>query len=80
MSTQQVRDEVVTFLLADHETTALALSWTWYLLGHHPIADADLFEEIRGALKARPPTVTDIGALHHAERVVTEALRLYPPA
>jgi cytochrome P450 len=80
LSARQIRDEVVTFLLAAHETTALALSWTWYLLGRHPAADAELFEEIRAVLQGRPPTIAEIAGLQHAERIVTEALRLYPPA
>jgi cytochrome P450 len=80
MSTRQIRDEVITFLLAGHETTALALSWTWYLLGRHPKIDLQLAEEIQTVLKGRLPTTDDLPALRFTEQVVSESLRLYPPA
>ncbi|MGO9702711.1 MAG: cytochrome P450 [Xanthobacteraceae bacterium] len=80
MSERQLRDEVITLLLAGHETTALALSWTFYLLSQHPEAEAKLGEELQRVLGGRPPTVADLPQLRHAEQVVTEAMRLYPPA
>ncbi|WP_414474776.1 cytochrome P450 [Microvirga sp. M2] len=80
MSVRQIRDEVITMLLAGHETTALALSWTWYLLGLHPAADAQLAEEAHTVLGERSPTVDDLPHLQFTEQVVSEALRLYPPA
>jgi cytochrome P450 len=80
MTDHQVRDEVMTLFLAGHETTAVALSWTWYLLAHHPEADARLADELRVVLGDRPPTVADLPALRYTEMVVRESMRLYPPA
>jgi cytochrome P450 len=70
----------MTLFLASHETTAVALSWTWYLLAQHPEADARLADELRAALTGRPPAVADLPALRYTEKIVTEAMRLYPPA
>jgi cytochrome P450 len=80
MSDKQVRDEAMTIFAAGHETTANALTWTWYLLSQSPEASARVHEEIDRALGGRLPTVADIPALPFVERVVTEAMRLYPPA
>jgi cytochrome P450 len=80
MTEQQLRDEVITLLLAGHETTALALSWTWYLLSQHPDVDARLAAELRDVLGGRAPAVSDLPHLVVTEQVVTEAMRLYPPA
>jgi cytochrome P450 len=80
MSDRQVRDEVMTLFMAGHETTAVALSWTWYLLAQHPAIDRRLAEELRSVLGDRAPTVADLPSLPYTERVVTEAMRLYPPA
>ncbi len=80
MTDRQVRDEVMTLFLAGHETTAVALSWAWYLLAQHPEADARLADELRAALTGRPPAVSDLPALRYTENIVTEAMRLYPPA
>jgi cytochrome P450 len=80
MTDRQVRDEVMTLFLAGHETTAVALSWTWYLLAQHPEVDARLADELRAALGGRPPEVADLPALRYTEMVVTESMRLYPPA
>jgi len=80
MTDQQVRDEAMTIFLAGHETTANALTWTWYLVSTAPAAEARLHEEIERVLGGRLPTVADIGSLPYVERVVTEAMRLYPPA
>ena len=80
MTDQQLRDEVMTLFLAGHETTAVALTWTWYLLAQHPEEDARLAEELRAVLGGRPPAVSDLPALRCAEMVVTESMRLYPPA
>jgi cytochrome P450 len=80
MSARQIRDEVITMLLAGHETTALTLSWTWYLLGLHPAVDMQLAEEVHTVLRGRSPTVDDVPRLRFTEQVVSEALRLYPPA
>jgi cytochrome P450 len=80
MTDRQVRDEAMTILLAGHETTANALTWTWYLVSTAPEVEARLHEEVDRVLQGRLPTVADIGALSYVERVVTEAMRLYPPA
>jgi cytochrome P450 len=77
---RQLRDEVMTMLLAGHETTALALTWTWSLLSSHPDADRRLHAEVDGALGGRPPDPGDVTRLPYAERVFKESLRLYPPA
>jgi cytochrome P450 len=80
MTDRQVRDEVMTLFLAGHETTAVALSWTWYLLAQNPDADLRLAAELSAVLNGRPPTVADLPALRYTEMVVTESMRLYPPA
>ena len=80
MTDQQVRDEAMTIFLAGHETTANALTWTWYLLGSAPDVEAKLHAELDRVLHGRLPTMKDLGALSYVERVVTEAMRLYPPA
>jgi cytochrome P450 len=80
MTDRQVRDEAMTIFLAGHETTANALTWTWYLVSTAPEVEARLHEEVDRVLAGRLPTVADIGALGYVERVVTEAMRLYPPA
>src|SRR5262249_37441741 len=80
MTDQQVRDEAMTIFLAGHETTANALTWTWYLLSGAPDVRAALHAEIDRVLQGRLPTVADIPSLPYVERVVTESMRLYPPA
>jgi len=80
MSDKQLRDEVMTFLLAGHETTALALSWTWHLLAQNSAAEGNLHGELDRVLAGRAPTFADMPALQQAERVIKEGLRLYPPA
>jgi cytochrome P450 len=80
MTARQLRDEVMTIYLAGHETTAVALSWTWYLLAEHPEVEARLSSELRDVLGGRTPSVADLPRLEYADMVVTEAMRLYPPA
>ena len=80
MSDRHLRDEAVTLFLAGHETTALALSWTWMLLSLHPEADARLAGELRSVLDGRAPAVDDLPRLRYTQAVVEESLRLYPPA
>jgi len=80
MSPKQLRDETMTLFLAGHETTALTLAWTWYLLSQNPTAETRLHEELRGTLGGRPPAVADLGRLPYLHAVVNEVLRLYPPA
>lgn len=79
MSDKQLRDEVATLMLAGHETTANALSWTWMLLAQNPECDRKLTEELKTVLNGRPPTVADLPKLHYAEQIIKESLRLYPP-
>jgi cytochrome P450 len=80
MTDRQVRDEAMTIFLAGHETTANALTWTWYLLSGAPEAARCLHAEVDRVLNGRTPLVTDIPALRYVEQVVTESMRLYPPA
>ena len=80
LSDLQIRDESLTLLLAGHETTANALTWTWYLLSQHAGIEARLHEEVDRVLAGRLPTLADVARLPLVERVVTEAMRLYPPA
>jgi len=80
MSDVQLRDEVMTLFLAGHETTANALSWTWYLLAQHPEVEARLFRELTEILRGKVPTAGDVARLPYTEMVVKESMRLYPPA
>ena len=80
MSDRQLRDEVITLFLAGHETTALALTWTWYLLARHPEKEAKLLSELDRVLGGRAPSVEDMPRLPYAGSVVYESMRLYPPA
>jgi cytochrome P450 len=80
MTLQQLRDETMTLFLAGHETTALALSWSWYLLSENPEAEARLHEELHGVLGGRAPETADLPRLPYLRGVVFESLRLYPPA
>ena len=63
MTDQQLRDEAMTLFLAGHETTALVLSWTWYLLSQHPEVEERLADEVRTVLGGRPPTMEDVPKL-----------------
>ncbi len=80
MTDQQLRDEVITLLLAGHETTALTLSWTWYLLAQYLEVKRRLHQELDPVLGGRLPTAGDQPKLPYADKVIREALRLYPPA
>ena len=75
----QLRNETITFLLAGHETTANALTWTFHLISQHPEVERLLVEEIRSVLGDRTPTLEDIPKLAYARRVIQESMRLYPP-
>jgi cytochrome P450 len=79
MTDRQLRDEVMTLLLAGHETTATALTWTWYLLSKHPGAARRLRAELNKVLGGRLPAVDDLSALDYTRRVIQESMRLYPP-
>src|SRR6476661_8231979 len=95
MTDTQLRDEVMTIFLAGHETTANALTWTFYLLSEYPSVEAKLYEELKSvlgssnandgkhaasSLELRLPTVDDIPNLEYTEKIVRESMRLYPPA
>jgi len=80
MTPRQLRDETMTLFLAGHETTALALTWTWYLLSGNPVAENRLHEELSSVLGSRLPQVSDLERLPYLQAVVNESLRLYPPA
>lgn len=80
MTDRQLRDEAVTLFLAGHETTALTLCYSLYLLASHPEADARLAAELSEVLDGRAPTVADIPRLKFTDAVIKEAMRLYPPA
>jgi cytochrome P450 len=80
MTDEQVRDEVMTIVLAGQLTTANALSWTWYLLSKHQEVENRLHEELDRVLGNGLPALADLKALLYTEKVITESLRLYPPA
>ena len=84
LSDLELRDEAMTIFLAGHETTAAALSWTWYLLGQHPAVERRLHEELDGRFGGgrdrRVPMADDAFALPYARAVLAESMRLYPPA
>lgn len=81
MSDQQVRDESLTLFLAGHETTAIAATWTWYLLSQNPEVEARLHEELDAVLEGgRSATADDVPRLVYTRQVLAESMRLYPPA
>lgn len=80
MNDRQLRDEVMTLLLAGHETTSNALTWMWYLLSQHPDVEARLHAELSTVLGGNLPTVDTLSDLKYTHMVIEEALRLYPPA
>ena len=80
MSSEQLRDEVVTLALAGHETTGNALAFTWYLLSIHPDVRRRLVGEVNTVLQGRRPDFADLDRLPFVQRVVKESLRLFPPA
>jgi cytochrome P450 len=80
LTDEDIRNEMVTFVLAGHETTATALTWVCYLLSTHPHVQERLAEEARIVLDGREPTMDDIPRLTYASAVFNETLRLFPPA
>jgi cytochrome P450 len=80
MNPKQLRDETMTLFLAGHETTALALAWTWYLLGENARTELCLHEELARVLGGRAPVLEDIERLPYLTALIRESLRLYPPA
>jgi len=80
MTDEQVRDEALTLFLAGHETTANALTWAWYLLSQNAEAEAAFHAELDRVLGGRLPSIADLPQLPYTAGVISEALRLYPPA
>jgi cytochrome P450 len=80
LSLPELRDEVMNFLIAGHETSALGLTWTWYLLAQHPEVEHRLHAETAQILGGRAPNFADLANLPYLDMVIHEALRLYPPA
>jgi cytochrome P450 len=80
MNDQQLRDEVMTLFLAGHETTALTLAWSWYLLGQNPEAVERFHAELDDVLSDRDAKFADWPRLKYTEQIVKESMRLYPPA
>ena len=80
MSDKELRDQLMTLLLAGHETTATSLGWTWYLLSQNPESERRLHHEIDRELQGRLPTYDDVSRLRYVEMVLAESMRLYPPA
>jgi cytochrome P450 len=80
MTTSELRDNLLTFIVAGHETTALTLSWALYLCAYDPAVQAAAHDEARAVLGDRAATQSDIANLPLIRQIVDEALRLYPPA
>ncbi|MBE0698198.1 MAG: cytochrome P450 [Anaerolineaceae bacterium] len=80
MEDVQIRDEVLTMLIAGHETVASALTWTWYLLAQNRLEQDRFYREVSEVLGGREPCASDLPALPYTAQVFSEALRLYPPA
>lgn len=80
MTDKQLRDEVMTLFLAGHETTALTLSWTWYLMAQNPLVEQKFHAELDDVLRGRVPTLEDLPRLKYTDMIAREAMRLYPPA
>ena len=79
MSIQQVRDEAMTLFLAGHETTAVAMTWTMYLLSRHPGVEEKLQAELDEVLNGRVPEPEDLPRLAYTRKVLSESMRLFPP-
>ncbi|MBI4695788.1 MAG: cytochrome P450 [Gammaproteobacteria bacterium] len=79
MSDTQLRDELVTLMLAGHETSAMALVWTIHLLAQHPDCEAKLLDELDRELGEKPATSADLARLPYLKQVVQESMRIYPP-
>src|SRR3984885_7566738 len=79
MTAQEVRDQVITIFLAGHETTAMAMTWTWFLLSQHPAEEAKLHAELDTVLGGRAPSHEDLSKLTYTRMVVEESMRIYPP-
>jgi cytochrome P450 len=79
MTDKQLHDEILTLLLAGHETTANALTWTFLLLAENPEVEAKLTAELQAVLDGRSPTLSDLSRLPYTEMVIKESMRVYPP-
>jgi cytochrome P450 len=79
LSDVQLRDQVITFIGAGHETTAVALTWAFYLISRHPDVEARVREEVEQVLSGRTPTSADVPKLRYTRQVIEESMRLYPP-
>ena len=79
MDDRQLRDECTTFIVAGHETTAMALTWSLHLLSLHPGSERQLHDEVDRVVGSRLPTLEDLGALSFPRFVFEESMRLYPP-
>jgi len=79
MPDRQLIDELMTLVVAGHETTASGLNWTWYLLSQHPQAEERLYRELSAAPELAAPSLAEMESLAYTQQVVNEALRLYPP-
>jgi cytochrome P450 len=80
MTAQEVRDNIITIFMAGHETTAMTMTWTWFLLSQHPAVEAKLHAELDAVLKGRPPTYEDLPRLPYSRMIIEESMRMYPPA
>src|SRR5438552_9711103 len=80
LTDKQVHDHILTFLAAGHETTAIALTWTFHLLSEHPQVREKLLDEMRTVLAGRTPSADDLARLPYLDWVLSESMRLYPPA
>ena len=79
MGEGELIDEILTLIVAGHETTASGLNWTWYLLSQHPEVEARLHAELDAAQELAAPSLVQVEALTYTQQIVNEALRLYPP-
>ncbi|MBX0297006.1 cytochrome P450 [Haloarcula nitratireducens] len=79
MSEEQIRDEAITLIVAGHETTAVSLTYTTYLLAQHPEIESKLVDELELVLDNEVPTMSDLPELTYTEQVVKESMRLFPP-
>jgi cytochrome P450 len=79
MTSEQLRDELMTIFVAGHETVANALTWTWYLLSQHPEVEVRMHTEIQEALEGKQPDFNDLVHLPYTRQVFAESMRLYPP-
>jgi cytochrome P450 len=80
LNATEVRDEVITIFMAGHETTAVTMTWVWYLLSQQPAEEAKLHAELDSVLGGRMPTAEDVPNLPYTRMILEEAMRLYPPA